>query len=276
MKRRTIASEFVVEGIGLHRGKKNILIVKPYSGKGIIFSDSVSGKKIVADLSSVVSFNRCTVIGCDGFEVSTIEHLLSCFFAFNIDDVEIEISGDEVPAFDGSSLPLCNIIKKIKIIEKEEDADVITIDEPFLYISGDSFYRIEKDNGFKVDCSFENSNPLVGLQNFIWSFDTDSYISDIAPARTFAFEQDLEYLKKNNLALGGSLENAVVIGRERILNEGGLRFKDEFVRHKILDLLGDLKLIGMRLDGIKITAKRPCHKSNISLARIIKARSIYE
>ncbi len=276
MKRRTVASEFVIEGKGIHRGKKNILVVKPYWGRGIVFKNSDNGKRIVVDLSNVVLTNRGTVIGCDGFEVSTVEHLLSCFFAFNIDDAEIEISGDEIPILDGSALPFCNLIRKAQIIEKDDDAEFIKIEEQFVYISNESFYKIEKGDGFVVECSFENSHPLIGVQSFVWRFDTDDYIKEIAPARTFAFEHEIEYLRKNNLALGGSLDNAVVIGKEGVLNEGGLRFNDEFVRHKILDLLGDIKLIGARIRNIKITAKRPSHKANVSLARLMKARSNYE
>lgn len=276
MKRKTIASEFIIEGIGLHRGNKNFLVVKPYHGRGIVFKNPDNGKSVLASLENVISLIRGTVIGCDGFEVSTVEHLLSCFMAFNIDDAEIEIKGDEIPAFDGSNKVLCEVIKKIGTIEKNEDVDFIEIDESFCYLSGESFYKVEKSDDFIIDVTFENTNPVVGFQRLEFKLTQEAYISEIAPARTFAFEYEIDYLKKNGLAKGGSLENAVVIGENSVLNPEGLRFKDEFVRHKILDLLGDLKLLGSRIRNMKITAKRPSHKGNISLAKLIKIRSKYE
>lgn len=276
MKRKTLASEFIIEGTGLHRGNHNILVVKPYSGKGIVFKNPDNGKFVSALIENVISLNRGTVLGCDEFSISTVEHLLSCFMAFDIDDAEIEIRGDEVPAFDGSVLSLCDVIKRVGVVEKDEDADIIEIDEPFSYLTSDSFYRVERSEGFIIDCTFENPHPIIGIQRFEFSFSQDTYISDIAPSRTFAFEHEIEFLRQNGLAKGGSLDNAIVIGKDKILNEGGLRFPDEFVRHKILDLLGDLKLLGSRFKNIKITAKRPSHKANISLAKLIKVRSIYE
>lgn len=276
MKRRTFASEFIIEGVGLHKGNKNFLVVKPYLGKGIIFKNPDNGKTVLASLENVISFARGTVIGCDGFEISTVEHLLSCFMAFNIDDVEIEIRGDEIPAFDGSNKIISEVIRKVGVVEKEEEVDFIEIEEPFCYLTGESFYKVERSDDFIVDVTFENINPVVGFQRFEFKVTQEGYISEIAPARTFAFEYEIEFLRKNGLAMGGSLDNAVVIGEKGVLNPDGLRFKDEFVRHKILDLLGDLKLLGSRIKNMKITAKRPSHKGNISLAKLIKVRSNYE
>lgn len=276
MKRKTLASEFVIEGIGLHRGNKNFLVIKPYSGKGIVFRNPDNGKSVLASLENVISLNRGTVIGYDGFEIATVEHLLSCFMAFEIDDAEIEIRGDEIPIFDGSNKILCDVIKKIGIIEKEEDADFIEIEEPFCYLCEDSFYKVEKSDDFIVDVTFENSNPVVGIQRLEFKLSCEGYICEIAPARTFAFEDEIDFLRKNGLAKGGSLDNAVIISKEGVLNPDGLRFKDEFVRHKVLDLLGDLKLLGLRIKNTKITARRPSHKGNISLAKLIKIRSNYE
>lgn len=276
MKRKTFASEFVIEGIGLHRGSNNLLVVKPYKGKGIIFKDPDKGRSVLASVENVVSTTRCTVIGSGDFTISTVEHLLSCFMAFEIDDAEIEIHGDEIPAFDGSVLSLCETIKRVGVVEKEEEADVIEIDEPFSYLTSDSFYKVEKADGVVIECFFENPHPIVGSQRFEFKLTIQEYISELAPARTFAFEEEVKLLQESGLAKGGSLSNAVVIGKDRILNEGGLRFPDEFVRHKIVDLLGDLKLLSARLKDIKITAKRPSHKANISLVKLIKARSVYE
>ena len=275
MKRKTLASEFIIEGIGIHRGNNNLLVIKPYRGRGIVFKNPENGRSVLASLENVISSERGTVIGCDGLSISTVEHLLSSFMAFSIDDAEIEIHGDEVPAFDGSTLSLCEVIRKVGVVEKEEDADVVEIDEPFSYLTNNTFYKVEKGDGVIIECFFENPHPLIGSQRFEFKLSEDAYVSDIAPARTFAFEDEIEYLKQNGLAKGGSLENAIVIGKDGILNDGGLRFKDEFVRHKILDLLGDLKLLSARLRNIKITAKRPSHRANLSLAKMIKARSVY-
>ncbi len=274
--RRTISNDIIIEGIGLHKGKKNTLILKPnISSHGILFKNPDNGNEIFVDVENISGVERGTVISNGNFEVSTIEHLLSTLFVFEIDDLIIEINGNEVPIMDGSASIFAEMVLKAGIIEKEETVDYFTVDGDMEFISDDTYYKIEKSSGFKVDCVYENEHPLIGLQRVSIEINIENYIKEIAPARTFGFDYEIEWLRKNGLALGGSLDNAVVITKDGVLNKEGLRFKDEFVRHKILDLLGDLKLCGLRFSDIKITAIKPSHKTNYELAKFIKARSEY-
>jgi len=275
MKRRTLNFEFLIEGIGLHKGKDNFVIVKPnIESKGIIFVNPDNGAKIELSVTNVSSTNRGTVISNGDFSVSTIEHLMSCFTAFEIDDAIIEIRGDEIPILDGSSIMIAELISKVGFVEKNIEADFFDLKDDFIYVCGESFYKVEKSEKFIIDCTYEHE--YTGKQRFVFEVNEKNYIKEIAPARTFGFDYEIEYLRKNNLIRGGSLENAVVVTKNGVLN-GSLRFNDEFVRHKILDLLGDLKLSNLRFRNIKITAKRPSHKGNIGLVKTILARrSFYE
>jgi len=275
MKRKTINSEFIIEGIGLHSGKNNFVVVKPnFDENGIIFVNSDSGEKINLDVENISSTNRATVVSNGNFCVSTVEHLLSCFMAFDVDDAIIEIKGDEIPILDGSSEGFAQLLLKVGCVEKNSDVDVFETDEEFIYVCGESFYKVERDNNFVIDCTYEHE--YTQSQRFVFEVNEKNYIKEIAPARTFGFDYEIEYLKKNNLILGGSLDNAIVITKNGVIN-GPLRFKDEFVRHKILDLLGDLKISGLRFANLKITTRRPSHRANIGLVKTILARrSFYE
>lgn len=276
VKRRTIKKEFVLEGKGLHRGRDNFLILKPNTeDKGIIFLNPDRASKIVADIDSVSSLERGTVLKSGDLEISTVEHLLSAAFAFDIDDLIIEIKGDEIPAMDGSSKFFAQMFEKAGFIEKDDDADCFKADGDIIFENGNSFYRIEKADSFYIECVFENSHPLIGKQSLNIEINEENYVKEIAPAKTFGFEYEMDYLRKNNLALGANLSNAIVLTKDAMLNPSVLSFKDEFVRHKILDLLGDLKIAGLRIRKTKITALRPSHKNNYDLAKLIYTRSKY-
>ncbi len=276
LKRKTIAKEFVVEGKGLHNGRYNFLILKPkFNETGISFINTDNGEKINFNTESVMGVERGTVIGNDKFKVSTVEHLMSAFLAFDIDDVDIEIKGDEIPAFDGSSKFFADMIEKVGTVEKKEDADFFSVDTALEMESGGSYYKIEKHETFNIECVYENPHPLAGRQVISIDINRENYIREIAPARTFGFDYEIEWLKKNNLALGGSLSNAVVLTKDSVMNKEGLRFKDEFVRHKLLDLLGDLRICGFRFKNVKITALRPSHKANYDFSKLLVARRCY-
>jgi len=273
MKRRTINSEFLIEGIGLHRGKSNTVILKPYfEGKGIIFINPDNGRKINFSIENVFSTNRGTVIGDDSFSVSTVEHLMSVLMAFGIDDVIIEIRGDEIPILDGSALSIAELVSKVGIVEKDIEVDFFDCKDDFIYICGESFYKVEVSDKFIIDCTYEHE--YIGKQRFVWEVNDKSYLKEIAPARTFGFDYEIEHLRKSNLIHGGSLDNAIVVTRNGIMNDS-LRFEDEFVRHKILDLLGDLKIANLRFNKVKIIAKRPSHRGNIGLIKTILTRESY-
>lgn len=275
-KRKTISKEFIIKGKGLHGGKDSFLILKPnFNPTGVVFINTDNGEKIILSPSAVCALERGTVIGEGGFKVSTVEHLLSALFAFDVDDVEIEIKGNEVPAMDGSAKFFGEMLDRILLIEKEEEADYFNLETPIEMESGGSYYKMEKSDCFKIECVYENNHPLIKRQVLELEINKENYLREIAPARTFGFDYEIEYLKKNNLALGGSLDNAVVLTKDSVMNKEGLRFKDEFVRHKILDLLGDLKVGGLRFKDIKITAVRPSHKANYDLVKLITARSVY-
>ncbi|MEF3280645.1 MAG: UDP-3-O-acyl-N-acetylglucosamine deacetylase [Elusimicrobiota bacterium] len=272
-KRRTIKNEFIIEGKGIHKGLNNLLIVRPrIEGKGIIFINTNTGEFVEASIGNVSNLERGTSVSNGKFSVSTIEHLLSAFMAFDIDDVEIEITGDEIPILDGSAKTFSDMIFKSGVVDKNEDVDEFYGFENFIFVNGESFYKVEKSDSFKIECLYEHDHPMVGRQLIEFDINIDNYVKEIAPARTFGFDWEIEYLKSRNLALGGSLENAIVLSKDSMLNTKPLRFKDEFVRHKMLDLLGDLKLLGMRFFNIKITAYRPSHKANYEFCKLIMAR----
>lgn len=272
-KRKTISKEFVVKGKGLHSGKDSFLILKPnFNPTGVVFINTDNGEEIILSPSTVCALERGTVIGKGNFKISTVEHLMSALLVFEIDDVEIEIKGNEVPAMDGSAKFFGEMLYRISIIEKEEEADYFNLETPIEMESGGSYYKMEKSDCFKIECVYENNHPLIKRQVLELEINKENYLREIAPARTFGFDYEIEYLRKNGLALGGSLDNAIVLTKDSILNKTPLRFKDEFVRHKILDLIGDLKILNMRIDKTKIIADKPSHKANYEFIKLLLAR----
>lgn len=274
VKRKTLAKECVFEGTGLHTGRKSFIhLIPQHQSKGIRFINPDSGNVVEVNLDNVDSLLRNTSVTNGTMSVKTIEHLMSALFAFEIDDIDIEIKGEEIPIYDGSSKVFADMLLKTGTVEKDDEIEVFTYLEDLVYVNGESFYKIEKSDKFVIECVYEHKHPLVQKQSYTFEFSVDNYIKEIAPAKTFGFMNEIEYLKKNNLALGGNLENAIVLDDEKIINPEMMSFKDEFVRHKINDLLGDLKLLGMRIDGLKIKAFRPSHRTNFEFVKLLKTRS---
>ncbi|PIS46667.1 MAG: UDP-3-O-[3-hydroxymyristoyl] N-acetylglucosamine deacetylase [Elusimicrobia bacterium CG08_land_8_20_14_0_20_51_18] len=272
MKRKTIKTPFGIEGTGLHKGKKSGLKFSPQpEALGIRFLNPEFRSPVTASVENIHSTVRGTNLTNGKDVVYTVEHVLSPLFAFGIDDADIEIYGEEPPALDGSAGSYAELIRKAGFTEKDEKARVFEFSEPLIYRNGDSFYKLSESDRFEVDCSFENPHPLIKEQRLRLEITPASYEKEIAPARTFGFEREIDLLRKNGLALGGSLENAVVLSETGLLNKEPLRFKDEFVRHKILDLLGDLKLLGLRFERARITALKPSHEGNINFARLLQS-----
>ena len=252
-KQQTIRSEINIEGIGLHSGKSVALTLKPSevnSGIRFIRTDLLKHNSIQALWSNVSSTNLCTTISNEkGIFVSTIEHLMSALSGMHIDNIDIFINNSEVPIMDGSSLPFVESIEKNGILMQDTDRKIISVKREVEVFNKNSYAKIVPNKKFSIDFEIDFESHLINKQACQLQLINGNYKSDISSARTFGFEKDVDYLRANGLALGGSLDNAVVVGENNILNKEGLRFSDEFVRHKILDSIGDLYLAGSPILG---------------------------
>jgi len=252
-KQQTVKYQFFLEGIGLHSGKKVKLSFQPAkANNGIKFirTDLSKDNSIDALWSNVSSTNLCTTISNDkGASVSTIEHLMSALSGMHIDNANILIDGPEVPIMDGSSFPFVEQLELSGIEKQNINRKTILVKEEIIVKNDYSYAKIIPNKQFSIDFEIEFESNLINKQSCQLQLINGNYKSDISSARTFGFEKDVDYLRSNGLALGGSLDNAVVIGENNILNKEGLRFKDEFVRHKILDSIGDLYLAGNPIQG---------------------------
>jgi UDP-3-O-[3-hydroxymyristoyl] N-acetylglucosamine deacetylase len=249
---RTIAEPVGCSGVGLHSGKQVNLTLKPAPlNHGIKFvrSDLAGCPPIPAHFNRVVDTSLATVIGNDGYIVSTIEHLMACFAGLSIDNVLVELDGYEVPVMDGSAAPFTQMVKSAGIKELNNPRHYFIIKEPVSLKENGKQVTVYPSDRFKISCTIDFEHPLIGEQSLSLEMTDEMFESAISRARTFGFLHEVEYMKRFGLAQGGSLENAVVIDKDKILNEEGLRFPDEFVRHKILDCLGDFSLLGMPILG---------------------------
>ncbi len=252
-KQQTIKSDISLKGIGLHSGKiVNVTIQPSNVNNGIKFirTDLIKNNIVDALWSNVSSTNLCTTISNEkGISISTIEHLMSALSGMHVDNVNILIDGSEVPIMDGSSLPFVELLEISGIQTQEFDRKVILVKKEIVVSNNNSYAKIIPNNQFSIDFEIDFSSSLINKQSCQLQLINGNYKNDISSARTFGFEKDVDYLRANGLALGGSLDNAVVVGKTHILNKEGLRFKDEFVRHKILDSIGDLYLAGSPIQG---------------------------
>ncbi len=269
-KQQTIKSKIYLEGVGLHSGKIAKIILEPAeSNNGIKFYRTDLQKDNVIDAlwSNVSSTNLCTTISNDKtVSVSTIEHLMSALSGMHIDNVNILINTEEVPIMDGSSSIFVDSIEKSGIILQKNNRKIILVEKEVIVSKKDSYAKITPNKEFSINFEIEFESPLIKKQACKLQLVNGNYKSDISPARTFGFEKDVDYLRSNGLALGGSLKNAVVVGEKNILNKEGLRFDDEFVRHKILDSIGDLYLAGNPIQGY-FHGSKSGHYLNIQLLR---------
>jgi len=255
---RTIDQEISCSGIGLHSGKTVYLTLKPAPvNHGIKFvrKDLPGDPTIPARFNCVVDTSLATVIGADGVIVSTIEHLMACFAGLSIDNVIVELDSYEVPVMDGSAGPFTRMIMETGIREQGAARHFFVLKEPIELEQDGKFVGAYPDTTFKITCHIEFGHPLIGKQSCSIEVVDQIFEREIAGARTFGFLHEVEYMKRYGLARGGSLDNAVVIDENDILNEEGLRYQDEFVRHKLLDCIGDLSLLGMPILGHIVTRK---------------------
>lgn len=274
-RQKTLKSSIHCSGVGLHSGDKISMSLHPADiGAGIVFRRSdVRGKnaEIAAHFENVSDTRMCTSLANRaGVGVATVEHLMAAFAGCEIDNIEIEISGPEVPIMDGSAEPFVFLVECAGIEEQSAPRRAIRILKPVAARSGDAVAKIAPAAGFSVKLAVDYDNPAIGEQTFDLGMNSKVFKSEISRARTFGFLEEVEALRKAGLALGGSLENAIVVSGDRILNDGGLRFRDEFVRHKVLDCIGDLYLAGGPIIG-SFTGRRIGHAVNNQLLRAVFA-----
>lgn len=251
-KQHTINREVWCTGVGLHSGAKVSMKLKPAPpNHGVRFKrmDVCNQPVVTAHCHKVINTFLATSIGFDGVVVSTIEHLMAAFLGSGIDNILVELDGPEVPIYDGSAGPYVELLKEAGIRGQDASRRCIEIRKPFEVREGDAYVKAAPSDHFQVRYAIDFPHPLVGKQEFHWSFNQVTFERDIAKARTFGFLKDVQKLQDMGLARGGSLENAVVFDERKILNREGFRYSNECVRHKILDFVGDLALAGMPLIG---------------------------
>ena len=262
---RTIRRPISCSGIGLHSGNKVALSLKPAAaGSGVRFRRSdMGGLEVPATARHVGDINYATGLACDAVRVDTVEHLLAALVSLGIDNVVVELNSPEVPIMDGSAAPFVYLIQEAGVKQLAAPRRYLKVLRPIQIAQGDKRIAVYPSDHFKVSYTISFDHPLLRHQSRTERITEQSFMEAIAPARTFGFLKEVEMLRQNGLALGGSLENAVVIGDAGVLN--ALRFEDEFVRHKILDVIGDLALIGRPVIG-HVVAHRAGHALHTTLA----------
>jgi len=273
LKQRTLSSKIRASGVGLHTGKKISLTLKPApSNSGIVFKRTdIESASIKASLENVFDTRLSTSLSNDEIKISTVEHLLSALAGIGIDNAIVELDGPEVPIMDGSARPFVFMIQSAGIQEQSEAKRFIKIKKTIEVKQDEKWAKIEPFDGFKVAFTIDFDHPAFSetSQSSEIDFSSVSYLSQVSRARTFGFAKDIELLRKNNLALGGSVNNAIVIDDYKVVNEEGVRFQDEFVKHKILDAIGDLYLLGHGLIGSFSAYKSGHHLNNLLLRELI-------
>ena len=276
---KTLTSSVSFEGIGLHSGKKSRVDILPgESNSGIIFKrvDLKENNQVEANFSNVSSAQLCTTLENEhGIKVSTVEHLLAAFYISGIDNAVVEINCEEVPIMDGSAKFFLEVLKKTELKSLNKKRRYLKILKNIKMNEGSKKISIEPNESFEVDFELNYDNKIIGKQRNLIDF--DSYdLDDVSNSRTFCLFEDIEKIKKLGLAKGGSLDNAIVVDKSKILNKGGLRNKKEFVNHKILDLAGDFMLSGYRTLG-KVVCHQGGHQlTNTFLKKIFQSETCFQ
>ena len=253
MNQRTIAEKISCTGIGLHTGEPVMLTLEPArAGSGIVFerTDLAHPVEIPARPEFVTSTCLATTLGCGDATISTVEHLLAAVYSLGIDNLRIQVDGPEVPVMDGSAASFVFLLRAAGLFEQPAPRRRLRIRRPLEIRDGDRSIRVEPGRGLRISYGVEYADPAIGRQRVVdLAVDAERFESEICRARTFGFLHDVEALWRMGLARGGNLDNTVVLDSGRVLNRDGLRFPEEFVRHKVLDLIGDLCLLGMPIDA---------------------------
>ena len=273
LKQRTLKKAISATGVGLHNGEKVTLTLRPAAvNTGIIFKrvDLPQPNEILASPSAVQDTRMCSALEAHGARVATVEHIMSALAGLGIDNIYIEVNASEIPILDGSSGPFVFLLQEAGIAEQAAAKKFIRIKKVVEVIDGDKWVRFDPYHGFKVDFTIQFNHPVFedSGSHVKIDFAADSYIKEISRARTFGFMHEVEYLRSNGLARGGSLDNAIVLDEYRVLNVDGLRYNDEFVKHKILDAIGDLYMLGHPILGA-FSAYKSGHALNNQLIRAL-------
>jgi len=273
---RTLKKEILCSSIGLHTGRKVNMTIKPAPvDTGILFvrRDLPEARPIPADFKMVCDTSLATTIGNGEATVSTVEHILSAFCGMGLDNAVVELDSFEVPIMDGSALPFVNMLKTVGTCSQGKSKKMLIITKPVSVKEGESSAMFLPSPEFKISYEIEFANRVIGRQSYSFVFSDKNYEDAICFARTFGFLKEVEYLQARGLGLGGSLDNAIVLDEERVINKNGLRMPDELVKHKILDAIGDLFLLGMPIIGHFVAYKSGHRLNNLLLRELMRQES---
>jgi UDP-3-O-[3-hydroxymyristoyl] N-acetylglucosamine deacetylase len=281
IKQRTLKNVIRATGVGIHTGEKVYMTLRPAAvDTGIVFRrvDLPQPVELKACCECVGDTSLSTTLVCDGVRVATIEHLLSALAGLGIDNAYVDLSAAEVPIMDGSAGPFVFLLQSAGIEEQEKAKRFIRIKKSVTVREGDKWARFDPFDGFKVGFSIDFDHPIFTKRSSTAEIDfsTTSFVKEVSRARTFGFMRDIEMLRERNLVLGGSMDNAIVLDDYRVLNEDGLRYEDEFVKHKILDAIGDLYLLGHSLIGAFYGHKSGHNLNNKLLRALLADRTAWE
>ena len=278
MKQRTLSKSVEIVGVGLHKGVPVKMKLEPLpSNSGIIIYRSDASVTIPLKKEFVVDTKMATVLGKDGVIVSTIEHLLSAIYAYGIDNLRIVLDNDEIPILDGSASGYCMLIEEAGIKEQEESKKVIKIKKEVVVTTEDGKkVSLKPSNRIIYDFEIKFNHPAIGSQKYHFDYSIEEYKDSISKARTFGFLHEVQYLRSIGLALGGSMENAIVLDETKILNPEGLRYDDEFVRHKILDAIGDMALLEYTMIGEYDAIAGSHHLNHLLTKKLYEDKENYE
>jgi UDP-3-O-[3-hydroxymyristoyl] N-acetylglucosamine deacetylase len=270
-QQQTLSHPISCTGVGLHTGKPVTLTLRPApTDTGIVFvnRNGHAGATLAASVDHLVATELCTAISGNGFQVKTIEHVLAALAGLNVDNAFVDIDAAEAPVMDGSSAPFVQLIQSAGVVSQNRRRSFLKITRPLEIVDGSRRIRIEPSSTPRITYTIQYDHPLIRTQTFAYEHSTYAFETEIAGARTFGFLQEVEALWARGLGRGGNLENTVVLSQDGILNESGLRFSDEFVRHKVLDLIGDFSLLGLPFIG-HLIADRSGHALHTRLVKQI-------
>lgn len=276
---RTLKKEILCSSIGLHTGRKVNMKIKPAPvDAGIIFvrKDLPAAKPIPADFNMVCDTTLATSLGYDGVTVSTVEHLLSAFSGMGLDNAVVELDSFEVPIMDGSSRPFVNMLKEAGTRPQGKSKKMLVIKKPVSVKEGDVSAMLLPSEELKITYEIDFTHRAIGRQSYSVMFTDKNYEDKICHARTFGFLKEVEFMQARGLGLGGSLDNAIILDDEKVINKKGLRMPDEFVKHKILDAIGDLFLLGMPIIGHFVAYKSGHRLNNLLLRELMRHENSWE
>jgi len=270
-QQQTLSNPISCTGVGLHTGKPVTITLRPApTDTGVVFvnRNGHAGATLAASVDHLVPTELCTAISGNGFQVKTIEHVLAALAGLSVDNVFVDIDAAEAPVMDGSSAPFVRLIESAGVVAQNRRRSFLKITRPLEIVDGSRRIRIEPSSTPRITYTIEYDHPMIRTQTYAYEHSAHAFATDIAEARTFGFLQEVEALWARGLGRGGNLENTVVLSQDGILNESGLRFADEFVRHKVLDLIGDFSLLGLPFIG-HLIADRSGHALHTRLVKQI-------